>query len=48
MEDLGVNGKSIESDLKEVAFEDVAWIHLTQNRVKYRAVVSTVMNVHVP
>lgn len=48
MEDLGVDGKNIEIDLKEAEFEDVALIHQAQNRVQCRDVVNTATNFQVP
>jgi hypothetical protein len=39
---------NIEMDLGETGFGDVDWIHLSQDRDKRRAVVSTVMNLRVP
>jgi hypothetical protein len=35
-------------DLEEMGFEDVDWCHEAQDRVQWRAVVSTVMNLRVP
>jgi hypothetical protein len=35
-------------DLWEIWFGDVDWIHLAQNRDRWRAVVNTVMNLRVP
>jgi hypothetical protein len=35
-------------DLKEIGWESVDWIHLAQDRDKWRAVVNTVMSIHVP
>jgi hypothetical protein len=34
-------------DLKEIGCECVNWIHLAQNRVQWRALVNTVMNLRV-
>jgi hypothetical protein len=34
---------NIGMDLREVRFEDVDWIHLAQDRDKWRALVNTVM-----
>jgi hypothetical protein len=31
-------------DLREVRWEDVDWMHLTQDRNQWRAVVNTIMN----
>jgi hypothetical protein len=38
---------NIRMDLREVGWEDVDWMHLAENRDKWRAVVSTVMNLRV-
>jgi hypothetical protein len=38
---------SIKMDLEEVGWGDVDWIGLTQDRDKWRALVSTVMNLRV-
>jgi hypothetical protein len=35
-------------DLREIGFEDVDWIHWTQDRDRWRAFVNTVMNLRVP
>jgi hypothetical protein len=46
---LGVDGRIIiRMILREIAWEDVDWIHLAQDRDQWRAVVNTVMNVRVP
>jgi hypothetical protein len=39
---------NIRMDLRETGWECVDWIHLAQDRVQWRAVVSTVMNLRVP
>jgi hypothetical protein len=39
---------NIKMDLKRLKCEDVEWIYLTQNRVLYRALANTVMNLRVP
>jgi hypothetical protein len=38
---------NIKMDLSEIGFGDVDWIHLAQDRDKWRAVVNTVMNLRV-
>jgi hypothetical protein len=35
-------------DLREIGWEVVDWIRLTQDRDQWRAVVNTVMNLRVP
>jgi hypothetical protein len=35
---------NIKMDLREIGFGDVDWIHWTQDRERWRAVVNTVMN----
>jgi hypothetical protein len=42
MEDQGVDG--IRMDLREIGWGTVEWIHLAQDRDRWRAVVNTVMN----
>jgi hypothetical protein len=39
---------NIEMDLRGIGFGDVDWIHLVQNRDRWRALVNTVMNLRVP
>jgi hypothetical protein len=39
---------NIKMDLEEVVFGDVDWIHLAQDRGRWRALVNTVMNLWVP
>jgi len=41
-------GNNIRTDLNEVGWEDVDWIHLTQDRDQWRAVVNSVMKLRVP
>jgi hypothetical protein len=38
----------MKMDLGEIGFGDVDWIHLAQDRDKWRALVNTVMNLRVP
>jgi hypothetical protein len=35
-------------DLREIRWEDVDWIHLTQDTDQWRALVNTVMSLRVP
>jgi hypothetical protein len=39
---------NINMDVREMGFGDVDWIHLAQDRDRWRAVVNTVMNLRVP
>jgi hypothetical protein len=39
---------NIKMDLREIVFGDMDWIHLAQDRDRWRALVSTVMNLRVP
>jgi hypothetical protein len=39
---------NIRMDLKEIGWEDVAWMHIAQNRDRWLALVHTVMNLWVP
>jgi hypothetical protein len=39
---------NIKMDLREIGFGGVDWIHLPQDRGRWRAVVNTVMNLLVP
>jgi hypothetical protein len=39
---------SIKMDLKEIGFGDVDWIHLAQDRDRWRALVNTVVNLRAP
>jgi hypothetical protein len=39
---------NIKMDLQEVGWDGVAWIDMTQDRDRWRALVSAVMNLRVP
>jgi hypothetical protein len=39
---------NIKMGLREMGFGDVDWIHLAQNRDRWRALVKTVLNLRVP
>jgi hypothetical protein len=39
---------NIKMDLREIVFGNVDWIHLTQDRDRWRALENTVMNLRVP
>jgi cytochrome c biogenesis protein CcdA len=39
---------NIKMDLWEIGFGDVDWIHLAQDRDRWRALVNSVMNLRVP
>jgi ribosome biogenesis protein Nip4 len=39
---------NIKMDLRKIGFGGVDWIHLAQNRDRWRAVVNTVMNLRIP
>jgi hypothetical protein len=38
----------IRKDHKEIGWEDMDWMHLTRDRIQWRTVVNTVMNLRVP
>jgi hypothetical protein len=39
---------NIKMDLREIGFGDVDWIHLAQDRDRWRTLVNTVMSLRVP
>jgi hypothetical protein len=39
---------NIKMDLMEIGFGDADWIHLSQDRDRWRALVNTVMSLRVP
>jgi hypothetical protein len=40
--------ENIKMDLKEIEWDSMDWLHLTQDRDQWRALVNTVMNLRVP
>jgi hypothetical protein len=44
LEDLGVDGRVTENGLQRNRWEDVDWMHLTQDRDQWRALVNTIKN----
>jgi hypothetical protein len=39
---------NIRMDLREIGWDSMDWIDLAQDRVQWRALVNTVMNIRVP
>jgi hypothetical protein len=46
-EDLGIGGKITNMDLWETGIDGANWIRLAQDRIQWRAFVSTIMNLRV-
>jgi hypothetical protein len=46
---LGIDGKenNVRMDLREIGWESVYWMHLSQNMDQWQALVCTVMNLQV-
>jgi hypothetical protein len=47
LEDLGIHGANIRMELTEIGWEGVDWIHLSQDRDQWWALVNMVMNLQV-
>jgi hypothetical protein len=48
-EDLGVGGRiTLRLDLREIGTDGANWIRHAQDRIRWRAFMSTVMNLRVP
>jgi len=47
LEDLGLSGKIIQMDLREIGWEGVDWLHLAEDRDQWQALVNMVMNFQV-
>jgi hypothetical protein len=45
LEDLGVDGRIILTDLKEAGYQELDWINSARDRKQWRALVETVMNI---
>jgi hypothetical protein len=41
-------GNNIKTDLREIGWEGVDWIHVIQDRDQWRALINIVMNLRVP
>jgi hypothetical protein len=46
--DLDVDEDTIKNDLKGTGWEVVDWINLALDRIQWRAVVNTVINLRIP
>jgi hypothetical protein len=47
LEERGVDGRMGKKDLHDIGWEGVEWIHMAQDRDRWRAVVNAVMNLGV-
>jgi hypothetical protein len=47
LEDQGIDGKTVRTDLMKRGWEVVDWLHLAQDKEQWWAVVTTVMNLWV-
>jgi len=48
LEDTGLDGDNIKIDFQEVRWEDMDWIDLAQDGVRWWALLNEVMNIRVP
>jgi hypothetical protein len=49
LEDLGIRWEgNVRLDVRETGWDSVDWIHLTQDRNQWWALMNTVMNIWVP
>jgi hypothetical protein len=48
LEDLGVDGKTIRLDLRQIRWEGVDWMYLAQDRNQCRVLLNTKFNFRVP
>jgi len=48
LKDLGIDGRTIKTDLQEVGCRGMFWIKLAQDGDRWRALVNTIMNLRVP
>jgi len=48
LEDPGVDGENIKMDRQEVGWGGMDWIDLAQERVRWRALVTVVINLRDP
>jgi len=46
--DVGVDGKTIEMNMKESMCEGVVWLHASRDRDKWRALQNVIINLRVP
>jgi hypothetical protein len=47
-ENQNVGGDNIKMDLREIGWDGMDWIDVSQDRDQWRALVNTVMNLRVP